>query len=302
MLTRSVVVALFSPVACLVLAFPTYAEKRVALVVGNGAYLHATPLPNPPNDAAAIAAALRRLNFEHVTVLKDLGAEALRAALLNFEPKVTGADIAVVYFAGHGIEVDGQNFLIPIDARLARAAATELEAIPLSTVTTVISAAQKLRLVILDACRTNPFRARMSADAGGARKRSIGRGLKPIEPGENELIVFAAAASIRTPSANDMVDEVMKSKGEKLAQEAVDSGKFKSESRAPEVSGARLSRTTPGEGRAHTPPLPFPRSTLESVVSEVHNFSTLCTKRSAGGSQHGSPSYLGGTGTVDGEG
>jgi hypothetical protein len=171
---------------------PAYAQRRVALVIGNGAYMHVAPLANPERDAAAIGEALRRLQFEHVTVLQDLGATALRKALLDFEPQAADADIAMIYFAGHGIEVDGQNFLIPIDARLARAAATELEAIPLATVTTVLGAARKLRLVILDACRDNPFRRRMAADSG--RKRSIGRGLSRVEPGENELIVYAAAA------------------------------------------------------------------------------------------------------------
>ena len=152
------------------------------------------PLPNLSNDAAAVAAALRRLQFEHVTVLRDLGAEAFRKALLEFGPKAAAADIAVVYFAGHGVEVDGQNFLIPVDAKLVRAAAAELKAIPLSTVTAVLSPARKLRLVILDACRTNPFRTRMAADGPAGRKRTIGRGLGRIEPGENELIAFAAAA------------------------------------------------------------------------------------------------------------
>jgi hypothetical protein len=182
-------------IAGLVLSIaPCQAQKRVALVIGNGTYAHAAPLPNPPKDAAAIGAAFKRLNFDHVVILKDLGAEALRRALLDFEPKVVGADIAVLYFAGHGIEVDGENFIIPVDARLARAAAAELEAVPLSTVTNVLSGARKLRLVILDACRTNPFSARMAANTPGGRKRSIGRGLSRVDPGDNELIAFAAAA------------------------------------------------------------------------------------------------------------
>jgi invasion protein IalB len=189
-------VLLWLAAAVLAASLPAQAQsqKRVALVIGNGAYTHAVPLPNPSNDADAVGAALRRLRFDHVTVLKDLGAQAFRKALLDFEPEAAAADIALVYFAGHGIEVDGQNFLIPVDARLVRAAAAELEAIPLSTVTGVLSPARKLRLVILDACRTNPFRARMALDGPGGRKRSIGRGLARIEPGENELIAFAAAA------------------------------------------------------------------------------------------------------------
>jgi invasion protein IalB len=191
---RSGAVALLWLAATLLASVPAYAERRVALVIGNGAYTHAASLPNPSNDADAVGAALQRLRFDHVTVLKNLGAEAFRRALLDFEPKAAAADIAVVYFAGHGVEVDGQNFLVPVDARLVRAAAAELEAIPLSTVTSVLAPARKLRLVILDACRTNPFRARMAAGASAGRKRAVGRGLARIEPGENELIAFAAAA------------------------------------------------------------------------------------------------------------
>ena len=194
LLLSGAVALLWLGAAALVTSLPVHAQERVALVIGNGAYTHAVPLPNPSNDAAAVAAALRRLQFEHVTVLRDLGAEAFRKALLEFEPKAAAADIAVVYFAGHGVEVDGQNFLIPVDAKLVRSAAAELEAIPLSTVTAVLSPARKLRLVILDACRTNPFRTRMAADGPAGRKRTIGRGLGRIEPGENELIAFAAAA------------------------------------------------------------------------------------------------------------
>ena len=175
-------------------AVPALAESRVALAIGNGAYTHVGPLPNPTRDAEAIGAVLRRIKFEHVTVLQNLGAEAFRRSLLDFEVRAARADIALVYFAGHGIEVDGQNFLIPVDAKLARAAAAELEAIRLSTVTTVLSGARKLRLIMLDACRNNPFRTRMIADASGGLKRSIGRGLSPIEVNENELIVYAAAA------------------------------------------------------------------------------------------------------------
>src|SRR5262245_10579374 len=193
----------FAAIAALA-AGPAQAERRVALVIGNSAYAHVAPLPNPVRDAAAIGEALRRLQFDDVTVLKDLGAEALRRALLDFEPRAAGADIAVLYFAGHGIEVDGQNFLIPVDARLTRAAAAELEAVPLGTVTTVLASAQKLRLVILDACRTNPFRPRLAADGPGGRKRSIGRGLGRVEPGQNELIAFAARAGTE---ADDGVGE-----------------------------------------------------------------------------------------------
>lgn len=178
-------------VLCLLLAGPADA-RRAALVIGNSVYEHAGRLANPTNDAAAVAAAFRRLQFEHVTHLDNLGADKLRRALSDFSAQAANADIAVVYFAGHGIEVDGQNYLIPVDARLASAAVVEIETIPLATVTSVIASASRLRLVILDSCRNNPFRARMISGTSG-RSRSIGRGLARVEPSENELIAFAAA-------------------------------------------------------------------------------------------------------------
>ncbi|HRD76648.1 MAG TPA: caspase family protein, partial [Hyphomicrobiaceae bacterium] len=174
-------------------AEPAHAQgKRVALVIGNEAYAHASALKNPVRDAAAVAAALKRIGFELVEVQRNLGVDALRRALLAFEGHATGADIALVFFAGHGIEVDGVNYLVPTDARLTRANGVELEAVALPTVTAAISGARKLRLVILDSCRNNPFQPRLAADSG--RKRSIGRGLARVEPGDNELIAFAAAA------------------------------------------------------------------------------------------------------------
>ena len=180
--------------ACALMAAGGPAEaRRVALVIGNSAYAHAEPLPNPGNDADAVAAALRRMRFDNITLHRDLSADGMRRALGAFAAEATGAEIAIVFYAGHGIEVDGQNYLIPSDARLARASVVELEAIPLSAVTASIAGAQKLRLVILDACRNNPFRSKMAAAETGTRRRSIGRGLARIEPGDNELIAFAAA-------------------------------------------------------------------------------------------------------------
>jgi Caspase domain len=167
--------------------------RRVALVIGNSKYAHVERLANPVRDAQAVGEALKRLQFDTVTILQDLGKEAMSRALQAFEDEANAADIALIFFAGHGIEVDGQNYLIPTDARLIRATAAEFEALELSKVTKRIQGAAKLRLVILDACRNNPFRPKMRADAGSQR-RSIGRGLAQVDPGQNELVAFAAAA------------------------------------------------------------------------------------------------------------
>lgn len=178
--------------SCLViaLALPATAAdaaKKVALVIGNSAYTSVTALENPKNDAAALAEALRSIGFDEVREEIDLDHTALRRALRDFTALSAGAETAVIYYAGHGVEVDGRNYLVPIDATLAEATDTEFEAIPLDSARTAVSGATKLRLVILDACRNNPFKL---ASAGGTR--SVGRGLARVEPGANEIVAYAA--------------------------------------------------------------------------------------------------------------
>jgi tetratricopeptide (TPR) repeat protein len=167
--------------------------RRVALVIGNANYRTVAKLPNPLNDARAVAAALRRAGFTEVIERHDLGIQDMQRALSAFEDSATGADWAVAYYAGHGIEVDGRNFLIPVDAQLKRASDIEDETLALDRVLTRLSVARKLQLVILDACRDNPFLPRM-AQAGGAATRTVGtRGLARIEPAYPNLYVAYSA-------------------------------------------------------------------------------------------------------------
>ena len=170
------------------LAGPASAASRVALVIGNSAYAHVPVIPNPLNDAADIGAALGRLGFS-VTRLENADYSALRRGLQEFQRAASAAEIAVVFYAGHGIEVDKQNFLVPVDARLASDRDVEFEAVSLDLVIRTVEHAGKLRLVILDACRNNPFAARM--ERGGAT-RSIGRGLSRVEPSGEMLVAYAA--------------------------------------------------------------------------------------------------------------
>ncbi|MEM8687034.1 MAG: caspase family protein [Pseudomonadota bacterium] len=164
------------------------AADRVALVVGNSAYTHATPLTNPKNDAQDVSAAFERLGFE-VTTLTDLGFDALRRALRAFSSKAVRADMAVIFYAGHGMEVNKQNYLIPADAKLQTDRDISFEAIPLELATEAVSGARTLRLVILDACRNNPFAASMTMTSS---TRSLGRGLARVEPEAGTLVTFAA--------------------------------------------------------------------------------------------------------------
>ena len=172
----------------LMLATPVLAAQRVALVIGNGAYAHTTPLRNPPNDAADISAALRRLGFE-VTKLENANYAGLRQGLQKLTHAAAKSDIALVFYAGHGIEVDKQNFLVPVDARLKSDQDVEFEAVPMALAMRAVGRASGLGLVILDACRDNPFLASMERSVG---IRTMGRGLARVEPTGETLVAYAA--------------------------------------------------------------------------------------------------------------
>lgn len=169
-----------------------FAEKRVALVMGNSAYQNVVRLANPANNSEAMSAVLKRAGFDVVELKRDLNVSEMRRALRDFSDSVRDADVAIVYFAGHGIEINGNNYLIPVDAVLERDIDAFDEAIPLDRILTVIEPAKQLRLIILDACRDNPFNKNMKRMIGS---RAIGRGLAKVEPeSPNTLIAFAAKA------------------------------------------------------------------------------------------------------------
>ena len=171
------------------LAAPAVAEgKRVALVIGNSTYRNVPALPNPANDASDVAAAFRRLGFA-VTLLQNGSFDDMRRGLLAFGHEAAGADMAAVYFAGHGMEISGENWLIPVDANLKRETDAETEAVSLRSVMLQVSNTTSLGLVILDACRDNPFIARMQRSLAS---RGISGGLGRIEPVGNVLVAYAA--------------------------------------------------------------------------------------------------------------
>ena len=151
---------------------PAAAEKRVALVIGNGAYQKVGKLANPTNDAIAIADMLKAAGFEEVELYQDLGFRDLRKAIGDFSDLARDADTAIVYYSGHGIEVDGVNYLIPIDAVLDRDIDVQYEAYSLDTLLKSLEQAKHLRLVMLDACRDNPFVRTMKRSGRAARDRA----------------------------------------------------------------------------------------------------------------------------------
>ncbi len=168
------------------------AEKRVALVIGNSNYKSAAALSNPANDAAALAQTLKGAGFDIVQSKLDLPAADMRRALRDFADQARDSDIAVVYYAGHGIEMDGTNYLLPTDARLERDTDIYDEGFSLDRILLAIEPARLLRLVIVDACRNNPLAQSMKRTVSS---RSVGRGLARVEPTTtNTLVAFAAKA------------------------------------------------------------------------------------------------------------
>jgi tetratricopeptide (TPR) repeat protein len=164
-------------------------SKRLALVIGNSVYRNVPTLQNAAHDADTVAAALRQAGFQTVTLDQNLGREKMYDELRNFSAQAESADWALVYYAGHGIEIGGVNYLIPTDARLVTDRDVQFETIPLDQVLAAVEPAKNLKLVILDACRDNPFAKTIRLSNSS---RSIGRGMARIEPGGATLVVYAA--------------------------------------------------------------------------------------------------------------
>jgi uncharacterized caspase-like protein len=186
---RVLIVAL-SVVGMLMSANAAKADRRVAFVVGNGAYKNVTPLPNPPIDAKAMAGVLRNAGFDVVEGI-NLTRDKMTERLLEFGKKTQGADIAVFFYAGHGIAVDGVNYLLPVDADIKSEMDVKLgNAINVDAALDQTMNDSKVKLVFLDACRDNPFAAKIKAGAT-SRSVSVQTGLAEMKSGEGTLIAFA---------------------------------------------------------------------------------------------------------------
>jgi uncharacterized caspase-like protein/tetratricopeptide (TPR) repeat protein len=185
---------LWLPLACffchLFIAQSTcLAEKRVALVIGNSAYKHALELANPRHDAEDIAITLRALGIEVIKGV-DLDKSAMDREIRKFSMALSGADVGIFFYAGHGLQVNGNNFLVPVDAELSTAAALEFEMVRLDLIQRIMEAETKTNILFLDACRNNPL-SRNLARAMGTRSAAIGRGLAAAESGVGTLISFS---------------------------------------------------------------------------------------------------------------
>ncbi len=180
-------------IACLLLlvfaASAAHAERRVALVIGNSGYANVAELKNPYNDAKGMSDKLTDLGFDVVTGL-DLSLRDMRQTVREFIKKLDNADLALFFYAGHGIQVNGENYLVPVDAELSTHLDLDFEALPANLVLNAMEQSTKVNLVFLDACRNNPFTENL-ARSMGTRSSAVGRGLAKIGSGVGSLVSFA---------------------------------------------------------------------------------------------------------------
>jgi uncharacterized caspase-like protein len=168
----------------------TGAQRRVALVIGNSAYQYAPHLPNPTNDAEAMAATLQKLGFE-VTKGIDLDRTETEMIIREFSKTLPGADVAMLFYAGHGIQYQGTNYLIPVDAQLNDETDLSFEATQLNVVIGMMEREPRVSLVFLDACRDNPFAQQLARSMGSTRSTSIGRGLAIVDAPAGSFVAYA---------------------------------------------------------------------------------------------------------------
>ncbi|GIL00282.1 MAG: hypothetical protein BroJett030_01810 [Alphaproteobacteria bacterium] len=168
------------------------AEKRVALVIGNSKYVHAAELRNPSNDAEAMAAALGDLQFNVIKGI-DLDENGMRAAVNAFARAIDDAQVALLFYAGHGLQVDGHNYLLPVDAELNNEIDLQFQAVSIDFLLRVMEHRNRTSIVLLDACRDNPLATRLAGSISSARGRSIAPGLARVESGVGTYVGFATS-------------------------------------------------------------------------------------------------------------
>jgi uncharacterized caspase-like protein len=166
-------------------------QRRVALVIGNGTYSEAGTLANPVNDALDIADKLRSIGFE-VIEGNDLGKRELERSIGEFSDALAGAGVGLFYYAGHGLQVDGRNYIVPVDARLDMPVKLQLEAVPIDEILDIMEQQTKVSLVFLDACRNNPF-ARSLSRTATTRSATALAGLAQFDSTRGSFIAFSTA-------------------------------------------------------------------------------------------------------------
>ncbi|MBZ0217509.1 MAG: caspase domain-containing protein [Fimbriimonadaceae bacterium] len=168
-------------------------EKRVALVIGNSAYQFDTELPNPRNDARAMAVMLSGMGFEVISGM-DLTRHEFETKIREFVRAVEIADLSLFFYAGHGLQVDGQNYLVPTDAKVENKTALDDELINAEVIIKYMGGERQVGIVLLDACRNNPFVRSLKRSMGATRSASVGQGLAAVSlKGESLVIGYATA-------------------------------------------------------------------------------------------------------------
>ncbi|MFZ1813709.1 MAG: caspase family protein [Rhizobiaceae bacterium] len=168
-------------------------EKRVALVIGNSHYQNTTELPNPANDASVMSTKLTELGFQVISGV-DAGKADMERAIREFVKALQDSDVALFFYAGHGMQVNGNNYIIPIDAKLEDSTALDFETIDLSTVLSFMNQKGRLAIALLDACRDNPLSRKFTRSLGATRSAFIGRGLAAPNAGSGEILIGFATA------------------------------------------------------------------------------------------------------------
>ncbi len=197
---RATLVVGIASLLAVLTAGPIQAEKRVALVIGNGAYAHAQRLPNPRNDAEDVAGSLRRSGFETI-VGTDLDKAGMDDAFVRFARSARAADVALFYYSGHAMQFAGSNYLIPVDANLT----DEADLRRMARVDDVVADLQQskaLRILVLDSCRDNPLAEQLRRSIGRTRAASIQRGLARIESPEGMIVAYATQAGRTADDGN----------------------------------------------------------------------------------------------------
>jgi uncharacterized caspase-like protein len=166
-------------------------ERRVALVVGNSTYEEAGALANPANDAADMAAKLHEIGFQ-VIEARDLGKRALERKIGEFADQLSGADVGLFFYAGHGLQVNGRNFIVPVDAKLDAAVKLTLEAVPMDEILDIMEQQTATSLVFLDACRNNPFVTSLGKEASNRSAVPL-KGLAQFDSTRGSFIAFSTA-------------------------------------------------------------------------------------------------------------
>ncbi len=195
-------------------------EDRVALVLGNSSYQHAPTLENPKNDAADLSTALEKLGFKVITGI-DLDKGGMERAIRDFARALKSSKVGLFFYAGHGLQVNGRNYLVPVDAKLEDASGLDFELIRLDLVQRTMEREANTNIVFLDACRDNPL-ARNLARSMGTRSTEIGRGLAAVESGVGTLISFSTqpgnvaldGTGRNSPFAGALVQQLLAGRGD----------------------------------------------------------------------------------------